>query len=179
MLRHNQSLHTLNLNVGKLGDEGAAIIAESLTNHRSLENLNLASNDIGRDGAWKIAEAIQISTSLRSLNLGYDKSTRVLGEKPNRIGDTGCVAISEMIAVNRSLRHLDLARNEIANPGAALVLQSIKSNDQITSIVLGRGVSRAITRQLSALLLQNESRHGAYQPRDWQDIVAIRSVYRS
>ena len=154
------------------------MISDALLENQTLRTLNLASNDIGRDGAWEIAESLQQSTTLQSLHLGFDKSTRVLGERPNRIGDGGCVALAELVTVNRSLCHLDLARNNISTSGAKLLLQSLEQNDRLTSLVLGRGISRQISRQINDVLRRNVSAHGPYQIPDWQDIEAIRSVYR-
>ncbi|KAL1512428.1 hypothetical protein AB1Y20_005683 [Prymnesium parvum] len=113
--------HTRN----KIGDEGAAHIAEALKTNATLTSLHLTSNNIGAEGAAHIAETLKTNTTLTSLNL-----------RDNRIGDEGAAHIAETLKTNATLTSLNLRDNRIGDEGAAHIAETLKTNTTLTSLHL-------------------------------------------
>ena len=55
LARNDPTLTTLNISYNKIGDTGAALIAQALTSNSSLTKLYLSNNQIGPTGATSIA----------------------------------------------------------------------------------------------------------------------------
>ena len=135
------NLTSLDLSDNKIGDDGAHVIAASLT---SLTSLSLNGNGIGAAGARAIAASI---TGLTSLSLA-----------DNRIGDPGAVAIAASIT---GLTALNLDGNRIGGEGARAIAASLTN---LTSLSLrnnyiGSNGARAIARSLTSLTWLDLSRN--------------------
>lgn len=137
-LEHNRVLQELYLDVNDMGDEGAAAFARVLATNSTLRALTLASNDIGDDGAAALAEALigNPNSALQMLNLGYQKSTVVMGGRPNRIGDAGVAALARMLATNRTLVALNLNKNQVTRVGARALGRALASNRSLRVLEL-------------------------------------------
>ena len=71
-LRVNASLKTLELNLNKIGDAGAAAIANAIAVNASVTKLYLYHNKIGDEGAKALASALEVNASLKLETLVVD-----------------------------------------------------------------------------------------------------------
>ena len=179
MLKVNRSIHSLYLSVNRLGDNGIAKLAEAVRQNRTLIAISVSSNAIGASGAWSLAETLQDHPSLRVLDVGYDKSTNVLGENPNRYGDEGAFAFADYLETNPLLRRLDLRKSGITTAGAERLLQSLDSNNNLTRLVIGSGIAQSIKRQIQERMEHNAQQKPQFVLPAYEDVAAIKSVYRS
>lgn len=125
------SLRVLSLGANRLGDEGAAVLAEAMVKRSIfLETLDLSSCGIGPTGAKALGKAIQ-ADCLAKLNLGFLKSTGDLGEVPNRISDEGAEALAQALCLSTSLRSLDLTFNDIGLRGVNALAGAIQDNSRL------------------------------------------------
>ncbi len=74
--------------------------------------------------------------ALTRLNLGYQKSTVVMGGRPNRIGDAGVAALARMLATNRTLVALNLNKNQVTRVGAGALGRALASNRSLRVLEL-------------------------------------------
>lgn len=96
-------LREINLRGAGLGDDGAALLALSLSYPWSpVETLCLWSNDITSDGCASLAEALRFNTTLTSLDLSG-----------NLIGADGASALTDALALNGCLTSVDLRNNDV------------------------------------------------------------------
>ncbi|CAK0833706.1 unnamed protein product [Prorocentrum cordatum] len=111
------SLQVLGLARNRVGDEGAAALAEALRAPGALPSLQVLSLDenlVGDEGAAALAEALRAPGALPSL--------QVLGLAKNRVEDEGAAALAEALRAPGalpSLQVLGLARNRVGDEGAA------------------------------------------------------------
>jgi Ran GTPase-activating protein (RanGAP) involved in mRNA processing and transport len=179
MLAVNQSIHSLYLGVNRLGCEGLKILADAIAGNRTIFSLSVSSNQIGEDGIWSLVEKIQSHPTLEDLDLGYDKSTKVLGEQPNRYGDAGAFALAELIESNSRLRRLNIRGSGVTSIGADRISMALEQNTNLTRLTLGQGISRSIKQKINSQLERNAKSKPEFSLPDYQDILAIKSVYRS
>jgi Ran GTPase-activating protein (RanGAP) involved in mRNA processing and transport len=130
---HCRALVGLSMGSNRLGDEGAAILADALMplglgSTHPLKRLSLPSCGIGAQGAVALAGMLAINTELRFLDLGIMMSTVALSEVPNRISDKGAQAIATALSQNTALRSLDIKHNNISQLGVAAVTDALQSN---------------------------------------------------
>ncbi len=107
----------------RVGDEGAAIIAEGLRRNRSLRILGIGSNCITDKGAVCLAEALKENNALRGLYLRYNSLTKV-----------SALAFGEALEVNRSLEWLGFNKVGLEDEDAEAVkhmLERAKYLDEI------------------------------------------------
>ena len=174
IVRRAPRLQALLLNVGFLGDIGAAMLASALP-ESCLEELGLASNGIGPDGAAHLFEAAAAHPTLTRLDLGYSVSTRVLGASANSLGDIGAAQAARFLSGNPSLRHLSLRGCGITASGMALLADALQTNTHLHSLTLDGRPSEALRQRLE----QNQAASPPPPPSACRDVALIRSVYRS
>jgi hypothetical protein len=97
----------LDVSRNRLGDLGAKIIADFITNNHSLLMLNVASNDISPKGMQLLLQALG-TTSLRSLDLGNSFLSAMSCGK-NRLNAKNARDLATALRSNRSLTELKLA----------------------------------------------------------------------
>jgi Ran GTPase-activating protein (RanGAP) involved in mRNA processing and transport len=117
LLSGENRLTTLSLGCNRFGDAGTSLICEGMIRDTSIQRLILSSTGIGKNGANSIAYMLRANTSLLHLDLSLAKTTKVLGEIPNRIGVEGAIAIADALKSNKSLRSLLLFHNNIFQTG--------------------------------------------------------------
>ncbi len=172
IVRHAPRLKALLLNVGFLGDTGAALLASALPNS-GLEELGLASNDIGPEGAAHLFEAAAVHPTLTHLDLGYAVSTRVLGASANAIGDAGAVRAARCLAGNPQLVRLDLRGNRFSQQGRDLLAEAMEHNTRLQSLSLDGPPHAALREGLQ------RNRERATEIPLSRDVALTRSVYRT
>ena len=85
------SLKTLDLSNNKIGDRGAAKLAEGIKHLTSLETLHLGLNGIADDGVVALTGGIRSLTSLKTLDLSNNK----IGDKVNPICCIGIFYVND------------------------------------------------------------------------------------
>ena len=126
--RFREALRGKDMKEFRIGDSGAAAIAQALRSNSVLTRLNLQNNRISDPGATAIGQALQSNCTLTHLQL-----------RGNRICDVGASHLANAIRVNRCLVNLDLRSNAIIMPcgatGAALS-QALRCNTVLTHLDL-------------------------------------------
>ena len=89
-------LEELCISGNELGDHGAELLSEGITNTKIMRVLNINNNNIGPLGTASVANALTKNTSLEELYMN------------NPIGQDGAVAIGDAISNNKILKKLSL-----------------------------------------------------------------------
>ena len=120
-------LEKLNLHSNNLGDHGAKLLSEGITNTKTLRVLNIGDNNIGPSGTTAIANALTSNTSLEELCLDY-----------NAIGQDGAIAIAKAITNNKTLKTLSLGGDDYAmvKESVMIIMRSLHCNNTITLLSL-------------------------------------------
>jgi hypothetical protein len=102
--RHNLELSDLDLSINKIGDKGAARIAELLVQCPSLTHLNLSLNKIGDAGVESLAKAISKchNLALNDLELAY-----------NLIQEDGAESLLKVLPQCPTIKYIELSWNHI------------------------------------------------------------------
>jgi len=126
-----------------IGNPGAILFSETLTQYKGVNNLNLAGNRIGDEGATALAKAIQGCVKLQVLCLSF-----------NRIGDVGAKEIARLVEKHPTLRLLNLDGNLITDVGVSLLLGALSTNPRGLDICIAltsNPVKRISTKSLENL----------------------------
>ena len=123
-------LEELNISYNNLGDHGAELLSEGITNTKTLRVLDIGCNNIGPSGTTAIANALSNNTSLEELYM-YD----------NPIGLDGAKALGSPIINNKKLKKLSLYDEDnydhpIDKESAMIIIRSLYNNNTITELYL-------------------------------------------
>ncbi|XP_060748148.1 MHC class II transactivator isoform X2 [Tachysurus vachellii] len=118
-----QSLHHLDLENNKMGDDEAEQLAGVLSSLSSLKLLNLSQNCIGDGGVQRLSETLPSASSLQSLSL-YG----------NMIGDSGAESLASVLPLMTSLLDLDVKYNKFTDVGAKKLGAALKNSSSVTSL---------------------------------------------
>ena len=127
-------LEELNIKLNKLGDDGAELLSEGITNTKTLRVLNISINCIRSSGTTAIADALLKNTSLEELYMG-----------DNPIGQDGAMALSNAIANNKKLIILSFLDEDLADAeyllhidkeSAIILIKSLINNNTIIRLDL-------------------------------------------
>ena len=118
-------LEELDIRYNKLGDLGAELLSEGMTNAKTLRVLNISYNNIGPSGTTAIANTLTNNTSLKKLNISN-----------NNIGPSGTAAIANALTNNTSLEELDMDVNAIGQDGAIVIAKAITNNKTLKALSL-------------------------------------------
>ncbi|CAK0906553.1 unnamed protein product, partial [Prorocentrum cordatum] len=134
-------LQRLYLSSNRVGDEGAAALAEALRAPGALprlQRLYLFDNRVGDEGAAALAEALRAPGALPSL--------QALGLDGNRVGDEGAAALAEALRAPGalpSLQALGLDGNRAGDEGAAALAEALRAPGALPRLqVLGLAGNR-------------------------------------
>ena len=147
-------LSTLELRSNRIGNSGAASLAEALAGNSALRALDLQRNDIKDQGAIGLAAALQVNGALQIVNLRFneigDAGATALGKAlqsnrtilelhlgGNLIGPEGAMQLAASLETNASLRTLNLRSNAILDVGAVAIARMCKRNDALVELYLG------------------------------------------
>ena len=126
-------LEELDINYNELGDHGAELLSEGITNTKTLRVLDISGNNIRPSGTTAIANALTNNTSLEELYM-YD----------NYIEQDGAIALGNAITNNKTLKTLSLVPKDdynydictIDKESAMIIIKSLYNNNTITKLSL-------------------------------------------
>ena len=118
-------LEELDIRCNKLGDYGAELLSEGITNTKTLRLLHIANNNIGPSGTTSIANALSNNTSLEELYM-YDD---------NFIGQDAGKGLGSAIINNKTLKRLSLY-GKVDKESAMIIIRSLYNNNTITKLEL-------------------------------------------
>ena len=123
-------LEELHISDNKLGDHGAELLSEGITNTKTLRVLNISNNNIGPSGTTAIANALTNNTSLEELYM-----------RDNAIEQDGAIALGIAITNNKMIKTLLLAAendydNAVDKESAMIIIKSLYNNNIITELEL-------------------------------------------
>ena len=118
-------LEVLDISNNKLGDHGAELLSEGITNTKTLRVLNIGNNNIGPSGTTAIANTLANNTSLKQLYMNS-----------NKVGQDGAKAFAKAITYNKTLKTLSLDDNTMDEESAKIIMRRLHCNNTITELGL-------------------------------------------
>ena len=115
-------LERLYISSTKLGDHGAKLLSEGITNTKTLRVLNISKNNIGPSGTTTIADALTNNTSLEELWM-----------EDNEYGQDGTVPQQLLKPLLKTLLLSDSTMDE---ESAMIIMKSLHCNNTITDLRL-------------------------------------------
>ncbi|RZA23441.1 MAG: hypothetical protein EOP02_14910 [Proteobacteria bacterium] len=132
---------TLVLDNCKLGNDGAAKIAEWLTTIPFKVRVDLRDNEIGPPGAGLLASALAANTVLE-LNMGF-----------NPLGEEGVQALCKGLLENTSVLSLDLRHVGARSPGMTAVARVLDSHSSLSMLCVDSNAFDDATAAVFAIAL--------------------------
>lgn len=126
-----KGITSLWLDINRIDDDGAIILANSIKNYVHMKRLVIGSNRITGVGAKVIFESFVNHPNLIILDLGFYKSTSDLGELPNNIGDLGAEYAADFIIKNKKIKHISVLHNNISNEGLAKLSNAVLQSNNL------------------------------------------------
>ena len=126
MITHLEELH---INHNTLGDDGAELLSEGITNTKALRVLNISDNNIGLSGTTAIANSLANNTSLQQLYMD-----------DNEVGQDEAIAIAKAITNNETLKTLSPCDYTMDKESTMIIMGSLHCNNTITELVLPYGL---------------------------------------
>ena len=118
-------LEELKISNNRLGDHGAELLSEGITNTKTLRVLQISDKNIGPSGTTSIANALSNNTSLEELYMHDD----------NFIGQDAAEALGSAIINNKTLKILSL-HGTVDKELAMIIIRSLYNNNTITELWL-------------------------------------------
>ena len=143
-------LEELYINRNKLGDHGAELLSEGITNTKTLRVLHINDNNIGPSGTTAIVNALTNNTSLEDLYVGG-----------NTIGRDGAIALGNAITNNKMIKNLLLADegiygDTVDKESAMIIIKSLHNNNTITKlsfdIILHKDDTNLVTEEAEKVI---------------------------
>ena len=121
-------LEELNISNNKLGDHGAELLSEGITNTKTLRVLDISKNNIGPSGTTAITNALSNNTSLEELYMSRD----------DFIGQDTTKGLGSAIINNKTLKKLSIKSgySEMDKKSAMIIMRSLYNNNTITELFL-------------------------------------------
>ena len=115
-------LEVLHIRDNNLGDHGAKLLSQGITNTKTLRVLDVSYNNIGPSGITAIANALSNNTSLEELDMSR-----------NIVGLDGAITIAKAIANNKTDHTMD---KELV----MIIMRSLHCNNTINKLVIPYGL---------------------------------------
>ncbi|KAK3249176.1 hypothetical protein CYMTET_41386 [Cymbomonas tetramitiformis] len=131
-------LQSLGLGCNRIGDQGAALLADALSFPEcdALIRLDISSAGIGPQGAASLGRMLMRNTRLLHLDVGYVRMTKPLFELPNRIRAEGAAALAAGLESNSSLLSLSVLHNSIELGGLEPFCRMLERNSTLVRLDL-------------------------------------------
>jgi hypothetical protein len=153
--KHQYGSALINLKWGRIGDEGARIIADYLSSNPTLTNLTFCRTRFKDEAALDLVKILENNTTLTSLtfytsrfdqagfkaiaqNLVNNKALKILDLSDNNINNDIATTIAEFLKLNSNLTELSLSCNSITDDGAKLISEALKFNHTLRKLDLSR-----------------------------------------
>jgi Ran GTPase-activating protein (RanGAP) involved in mRNA processing and transport len=138
-------LQHLTLQAARIGNRGAAFLAQGLQTNTTLRSLQLNDNHIGVAGGEAIGTSLRVNTTLIELSLA-----------DNPLG-LGVQAIASALSVSR-LAELDLSSTKLGSEKMATVAHALKSNTVLTALNISHNAAgQRGAEALAAMLPHNKT----------------------
>ncbi len=124
-------ISSLYCGINRLGDEGIAMIAESLQDYHHLKRLSFSSNRLAYQGLKILLERLENHSNLIYLNLGLYKSTSDMHELPNNFGDESVPLLANFIETNNNVQIMSFRDANISLEGLEQLAEAIQSNHHL------------------------------------------------
>ena len=140
-------LEELDISSNNLGDHGAELLSEGITNTKTLRVLDISRNNIGPSGTTAIANALSNNTSLEELYIGG-----------NKVGLDGAIAITKAITKNKTLKRLSLHGNTMdkGSDSVMIIMGSLHCNNTITKLVMPSGICDDDSVKREVIIINNK-----------------------
>ena len=168
VLRANDSLEGLYLNVGALSDDGVQILAAALKNNRSLRELGLGSNGIGLAGLRALSESV---APVEALDLGRAASQTALGASGSDFAGGGELC-GALLDESRQLRRLNLRGTRLKSEDFAPIFAAAARHSVLCELQLDAPLSAEVKETLAR-------NRAATPPVSSLGVALIKSVYRT
>ncbi|MEK8021863.1 MAG: DUF2828 family protein [Candidatus Parabeggiatoa sp.] len=117
--------------INRLGDEGVALIAESLHEYHHLKRLSFGANRLGYEGLKILLAQLVNHPNLIHLDVGLYKSTSDLHELPNNFGDESVPLLAHFIQANKSVQMMSIKDANISLAGIEQLAEAMQTNDRL------------------------------------------------
>ena len=145
-------LEELSIDNNKLGDHGAKLLSEGITNTETLRKLDISGNYIEPSGTTAIAYALDNNTSLQQLDIGK-----------NNIGPSGTTAIANALKINTTLQQLSIYSNNIGSSGATAIASALTINTSLQQLYIsGNNIGSSGATAIANALTFNTSLQQLY-----------------
>jgi Ran GTPase-activating protein (RanGAP) involved in mRNA processing and transport len=144
--------------INRLGDEGVAMIAESLHDYRHLKRLSFSSNRLAYQGLKILLERLVNHSNLIHLDLGLYKSTSDMRELPNNFGDEAVPLLANFIEANNSVKIMSIRDANISLAGLEQIAEAIQTNNNLLMFdyeQLGLKKPQALIDRINEKLAEN------------------------
>lgn len=148
----NQKLRVIGFTKNKIGDEGAAAIAEGIKEHQGLQKFYLYHSDVSGKGIEPIVKSLSTLKSLTKVvvieNKIGDEGAKLFAEflKGSKLTEIilrdidmkaeGYKAVAQAVKETKTLLKIDLSENPIDLDGVKGLVEGISGNDHLTHIEL-------------------------------------------
>ena len=132
-------LEELDIGDNNLGDYGAELLSQGITNTKTLRILKIRNNNIGSSGTTAIANALPNNTSLEELDMSNIK-----------VGQDEATTIAKAITNNKTLKKL--SDHTMDKESVMIIMRSLHCNNTITKLVVSsklcndESVQREVTK---------------------------------
>ena len=138
-----------------LSSNSVQLIVDGLSHNTSLEKLNMRWSNFSSENVFELASVLRVNTRLKELNIegcniqssdsvhlakALEENTttqlQTLYLWRNPIGSEGAVAFAGMLEKNQSLKKLGLSDDSVGVEGALELIESLKHNTTLETLVL-------------------------------------------
>ena len=155
---NQQGISSLFCGINRLGDDGVAMIAESLHDYHHLKRLSLAANRLGHQGLKVLLEQLVDHPNLIHLDVGLYKSTSDLHELPNNFGDESVPLLAHFIQTNNSVQIMNIKDANISLAGLEQLAEAIQTNHRLLMFTyeqLGVKKPKTLIQRINDKLAEN------------------------
>ena len=124
-------ISSLYCGINRLGDEGVAMIAESLHYYHHLKRLSFGANRLTYQGLKVLLERLVNHPNLIYLDLGLYKSTSDMHELPNNLCDESVPLLADFIRLNNSVQIMSIKDANISITGLEQIADAIQDNHHL------------------------------------------------